>query len=771
MASSITQYKNQIDWEALEKTIKNCAMLDSTHEKLIFEIGDPKKIQRKLDITEHFIEVLQSEEFNTIKADLLQFYSDFDFKSILNKIKISSLVEITDLNQIILSLEFGQSFNHYPVKYFPHLKVEKNNIRKTIQDFRKFIDVEGNIDFEKHPQLRPLYQKLKEHETKIRVSLERLIRDPEFQNNLQIPQHDIINDYFVLPIKSDHYQSRFGKIVSRSDSGKTLFVEPTNISQANAERLGFVLEIEKIISKIESEFISKLNSHWRDTENSVATVLFVDEYLARADFSFKYNYFKPHLSPTPYIDVKKAHHPLIKNSIPNDIKIGPGEGLIISGPNTGGKTASLKLIALYITLLKRGFYIPAAEATLHPYSNIFFLGQDLQNLEEGLSSFASEIKSYQDLMSSLGETNLILIDEIFNSTASEEASALAYSLLKSLNKGGENTILVSTHHQTLKQYLHNDEEFISAHVGFNDQTNQPTYKLIYGNPGSSYAIEIFSEMAKDSPVFEKILDNAKNYIDTNVVHYEKMLSDLSRKKAQLDKVIQDNRQLQLELKNQKQAQESIFAIKLQQKMTEALSEIEEIKDKAESILIDVKKGNITNRNKVANKFAEIKGRLKSDDEKKPQKELNYEKPKELTVGSRYFCVQLNKDVELLEIKKSKVKVLAGKMKVEVPAKSLRLSGNGSQKVKKEVYVHTSFVNDNKKLEYDCRGMRLSEFQNLVEQIISDLYGHSMPFANVIHGHGDGVLKKWLRDYIKRHPDFTIANNESGNDGESRIELI
>lgn len=775
MKNSIVElehYINQIDWKVLEKTIIGFSRLDSTHSKLLSEIQSIESIERKLDITDGFIQFIQTEDYNNVRLDLAQFQPDFDFESTLERINISALVEIIELNQIILCLEFAQSYNKHVVKYVPSLHVDLNKIRKTVSEFRKFVDIEGEISFEKHPQLRPLYLQLKEKETRIRQILEKLIKDPEFSSNLQIQQHDIINDYYVLPIKSDHYQSVFGKIIGRSDSGKTLFVEPKQISQANSERLSLVLEIEKIISRIEQDFIEKLNTHSHETRRSVNNTIFMDEYIARADFAFSKGYLKPELSPIPLIDLKHAEHPLIPNSVPNDINIHQGKGLIISGPNTGGKTASLKLVALYLTLVKRGFYLPARFAKLHPYQKIFFLGQDMQNLEEGLSSFASEIRSYQDLMEQLGETNLILIDEIFNSTASEEASALAYSLLKELNKTGKNTLLVSTHHQTLKQYLHNDEQFISAHVGFDDKTNKPTYKLIYGNPGSSFALEIFSEMSKDSNIFRGILKNAKDYLDTNVVHYEKMLSDLSRKKNELEKQIKKNSQIEQELKNQKQAQDSIFKLKLDKKLEQATSEIDSLRNKAEKVLRDVKAGHITNQNKVIHKFSDIKNELKPEKEDRDNSEqLSLPKPDKLIIGDLYYCTQLGKNIELLEVKKKKVRVLAGKLKAEVPIGSLRkaLGGQKTQNSPK-VQVNTDFSNLERKLEYDCRGMRLSEFQNLVEQILSDLYGRTMPFANIIHGHGDGILKKWIRNHIKRHSDFKIVLNESGNDGETRIEL-
>ena len=200
----MSHYINQIDWPLLEQGILNFSRIQATHKRLTNILESHIEIQEKLDITEEFIKFIQSEDYNSVRLDLASFESDFDFKKILERIKVSALVEIPELNQIILCLEFAQSYNKIVSSHVPSLYVELSKIRKTVLEFRKFVDPEGSIEFEKHPVLRPLYHKLKEKESKIRLSLEKMIKDPEFSSNLQIQQHDVINDVYVLPIKSDH---------------------------------------------------------------------------------------------------------------------------------------------------------------------------------------------------------------------------------------------------------------------------------------------------------------------------------------------------------------------------------------------------------------------------------------------------------------------------------------------------------------------------------------------------------------------------------------
>lgn len=730
-----------------------------------------QEIHYKLDNTDYFLHLAEQEDFNQALFSLGNFNADYPFEAALKNISVASLMSIQEINQVILAIEFCTSHKKHLKQTFERWQICSTKLLDTCRDFRAFVETDGEINFLKHPKLRGLFTELNEVEQKIRSKLNRIIKDSDFVNNLQITEYDVVNDYYVLPVKNDHYQTQFGKIIGRSESGKTLFVEPSSITKDNAERLGMVLEIEKIINQIEMSFVNQLRENYPDVSLAIAGLLHFDEFQARARFVIHQKYHKPNLASTPIFSVKKAFHPLIPSSVPNDIQIDSDKGLIISGPNTGGKTATLKLIALYINLVKRGFFLPALEASVYPFQRIFYLGQDQQSLKDGLSSFASEVQSYIGVEKSIGKSNLILIDEIFSSTASEEASALAYSLLKHFMKFSNTSIVVSTHHQTLKQYLHNDESFVSAHVGFNAETNQPTYKLIYGNPGSSYALEIFEEMAKDSDSFSSILNRARGSLDTNIIHYEKMLSELSRKQHKLEMKIQQQEKLNKDLQNQKNAQEAVFQLKMQERLSQFNQEIMQLKEEALTLVAKVKRGEISNSNKIAQKFH----RLTTSNSSPPSHQASkgphsLDVPDTLKVGEVYFCTQINSDAKLISINKKRAKIQNKNMKIEVPITSLRCAINKMKHQTQSPRGHIHFAHK-AKLEIDCRGMRLSEFQTVVDQALSDLYLQQTPFVTIIHGHGDGVLKKWLRRYIASHPDFRIGSNETGNDGETRIELV
>src|SRR5690606_15629289 len=197
----------------------------------------------------------------------------------------------------------------------------------------------------------------------------------------------------------------------------------------------------------------------------------------------------PRIKDSPGFKFTALFHPLLKNPVKNTADCGKNNhGIVVSGPNTGGKTVFLKSIALSYLLFYHGFFVPASEAEMYPYEGLFYFGNDLQDLKAGLSSFSGEVRNYIELIERILPSNLILIDEIFNSTSSDEASALSMAYFDELHKKSACHIIVSTHHQMFKTLIHQDRSYISCHVGFDTESMKPTYKIQWGTPGASMAI-------------------------------------------------------------------------------------------------------------------------------------------------------------------------------------------------------------------------------------------------------------------------------------------
>jgi DNA mismatch repair protein MutS2 len=779
------QVLQQIEWELLRNSINNCCHFPNTSSNLFNYLHSRKDIEYKLQQTKKFDHLFFENDYKDLITELGSIPNEFDYNALIDRIKKEGVLDILELNSLCLLIEFllTQYKSLYKNDLIIYTKEEFNKFKQSItrlflKEFRQFVDSDGTVDYSKHPQLRGLFQEQLKLESTIRQKITETLNNNDFKAKLQFASYDLINERYVIPIKSDSFQNNLGVIVSRSDSGNTLYVEPRHISELNYKRLEVLVKIKNIISTLEVKLSKTLSVFCNELSLIKTNIYFLDEFHSRVQFAKRLSLSEPILTEKKTIKLMDYFHPLIENPVKNNIEITENNlGMIISGPNTGGKTATLKAVALTQLLLRYGFYIPCSYGEVFLYEKVFYFGNDQQDLNMGLSSFSAEVHNYSTLFESLGSTNLILIDEIFNSTSSEEASALAVSLFNAINKISDIHIIVSSHHQTLKTFLHEDDKFISAHVGYDIEKNGPTYKLYTGAPGSSQALNIFKSITKNNEIFQNIYTNSLQFLDNKIIHYEKLLESLSKKENELTNTLKENRDINLNLKNQKQAMDGVIKLKIDERIKKTDDKLQKILQKAENLITEVKQGNITKSKNLYKKQHDIKKDLSLISPKKEMDDTsedytNLSIPNEVIIGESYFSLKLKKTVKVLSKTKKDAQVKAGHFTMKVPLNSLRLA---NQKVKSKTKIIPQAIPVSRtrdiKLEYDCRGMRLEEFQNIVELAISDLLLSNSPYINIIHGHGTGVLKKWLRDYIKKHKDVTVDKNETGNDGETRIILL
>lgn len=778
------QVLKQIEWNLIRNDIENISHFKTTPDRVLSYLEASEKIQEKLSYTKIFEDLNYLDEYRSLINDFYSIWPDFEFKEKILQATKHKALALEELNQLAIVLEsyfnhfkFINTYFNWQFSYDDFYKFKREIEKSFLANFRKFVSAEGEIDLSKHPLIRPLYEKQLALEAKIRSLITQTLHSGELKDKIAFQTIDIINDRYVIALRSDSYSSKYGQIVSRSDSGNTLYIEPSAISMLNFNRIEILIQIQEILSKLELDLTKTLAKIAPILFEISDLILHCDEFNTRVRFAGKYQLSFPVLAEHKKISLKKFFHPLIANPVKNDLKLENDKlGLVISGPNTGGKTATLKVIALTQLFLRYGLFIPAHHGEVYLYDKVFYFGNDQQNLNQGLSSFSAEVQNYSQLFDSFGKSNLILIDEIFNSTSSEEASALAIAFFKEIQKLTDVHIVVSSHHQTLKTILHQDSNYLSAHVGFDAENNRPTYRLHFGTPGSSHALKIFRSLTHNREYFENIYKNSLQFLDNKVIHYEKLLDSIAQKENALQKVLTENQDLNKQLKNQKQSMEGVIKLKIQERVQKAESKLLQIQKKAESLLENIKKGEISKTKQIHNKISELKSEshklapLKEDPQIKTYENLSL--PNELYEGHEYFCLSLQKTVRLKRIEKNKrySQVVAGKISMKVETNSLRLANKPKQIIREQI-SHSYTTSRNVKLEYDCRGMRLEEFQSLIEDVTSDLLLGEIPYISIIHGHGTGVLKNWLREYIKKSKDLTTMKDETGNDGSTRFCLI
>lgn len=642
---------------------------------------------------------------------------------------------------------------------------------KFIKPLRSFVERSGSVYLERHPRLAKKIAERNALDKSIRDKVQNIIKNDDIERRLQYSGYDVINDRFVIPVRSDSYNAKIGLIISRSSTGHTLFVEPIEVRELCNKRLKIVSEIDEIINEICVGYSKQLEENYDYIIEVYETILDYDYLLTQSKYAIHKSLVKPDISVNKAIHLKSFVHPLIDNCRANNIDIhSDSHGLIISGPNTGGKTVSIKSIIVCHVFLKLGFFIPAVSAKLPLLNDIFYFDSDYQDLSHGLSSFAGETTAILEMLANIKDNSLIAADEIFNSTSSDEASSLAISIITYLTQQRDSKVLISTHHQLLKTKMQEDKNFISAHVGYDFESNKPTYELIIGTPGSSMALTIFEKLSEKFQIDSSIINNAKSILDKKYMTYERLLQDLSKKKSELETLLGENRDLNAQLKNQKKSMEGVLFLEKQQLYENYRTKL----DKQIKKINDLKKSDLS-LNQIKKKASEINhdfsrsqpGQLKNINEAPKNK------PKELVVGQTYYCELFKSNCDLVSLSKNKAQVKLKGKNIQVPVASLydkdrHAKSHQTKKPKEKVNINV-FRSTTNNIQVDGRGMRLDKFQSEVVSSIESLLCGDIPYLLVVHGHGEGILKKWLRDYLKKEREVTWTPEE-GNDGCTRVEL-
>jgi DNA mismatch repair protein MutS2 len=763
----------QIDWDKMLELLSKFSHFAITANTILHNYQDrsQQEILDTFNKTQQWLDCIRNDE-NT----LISIFANISPQSHLSQISLSiskgSIPSLLELHLIASCCEnYLSSFDHLPPYHTS--EVELSKIQKSVLPFikkiRLLINKNGDASYENLPEVKKAQDKIIALEKNIREVIQKVMTNPETNKSLQYNNYDIIYDRYVLPIKSDSYNYQLGTIVARSETGKTLYVEPIDLKILANTRLELLNKIDEIINTYCLHAFQLISDHIQVFCQILLSLDHFDEYLTRAKFAHALGLSKPNIVKNKEIKLFNFFHPLISQPIKNHLVLSEEQvGMLISGPNMGGKTATLKAICLILFMAKNGLFVPAQEAHLFLFEDIFYFSDDLQNITNGQSSFSGEVNKYLAALATFSQSKLFIFDEIFNTTSSEEASALAFSLFKEIDaQGGK--ILASTHHQTLKTLVHQDKSFISAHVSFDNNNNQPTYRLITGVPGSSYALNIFTKIMQNFDLSSHLLKRAQHLLDNKMLHYEALLNSLNQKQVELDHQIQAVKLQKKEIENLKEAERGILQLQRDKNFQKLRHEIDTIK---ENYIHKIKH---QNNEKIIEKvtqeiIAEISPPSQQSVLLNESLYRNIEskiKINEFVVGKTYFSEILNCDVVISKIdyKKKRAFVNKGNVSVFVPLASLNKSKNkSSANIKSSITIaETSYI-------LDARGMRLIEFEIETDRLIAQLYNDSFPYIEIIHGHGDGILKNWLHQLIKKNPDLSFIDDESGNQGVTRIKL-
>lgn len=750
----------QVGWVRLAKEISSYAHF----EENINVLTTPPTARYKNHIESEYkllrlyqqsVDIGEFQKYSVEQKKLLSTTVFSEYVKNLNKKEVHS---IKDLNVYVLAFEIAiqtpAKIKELYLKFESLDESKKKFQRELVKEFRGFVDFTGQADYSRHPIIGPLVKQLNDHEKRSSEVVLEHVRKLSEEGKLQFSGYDIINGRYVVPYKTDKYSSSLGSIIHRSDSGSTLYIELKAFEEHSLKRNYLKEAIEFEIFNLEKNYTKTMQMYSDIVLMSLEMVQGNDKNFAKALWANSFGGCIPDISTDEKMECYDFYHPSIKDPVKNKFVLHNNESvLLISGPNTGGKSIILKALCINYLLMYAGLPVAASSAKLYPYQEIFYLASDGQDLNQGLSSFAAESLKILKILESITRKSLLLVDEIFSSTSSEEASIIAYSVMNYWLKQRLGHAIFTSHHQTLKSWAHANQQMTSAHVGFDDKTGAPTYVLHLGVPGSSHAIQIFEKFLSKSKIqdslHEEIEDKKNSSID-----YEQLIKNIQARELETQKKLKLEQQEVFRIKSALNAQIMDFESKKSVELSKFKEDLSHLKKKADNVITaaaHAPRKNLTNIvenefwkiNKEANEIANI-----SEEKAKPdnQKQEKLQEAKEILVGNIYYSSQWKRPVEVISLAPNNLtaEVMMGNIKTRVKCVDL-FEAKGQVKQRFTSYVDRHSIATT---SLDARGMRLEDFEDAVENQLSFVISGEIPYLEIIHGHGDGVLKNWLWQYLK-----------------------
>ncbi|WP_174613984.1 endonuclease MutS2 [Virgibacillus ihumii] len=641
------------------------------------------------------------------------------------------------------------------------------------------IDDNGNMMDSASVKLKSIRSSIKTLESRVRDKLDSYTKSKT--NILSDAIITIRNDRYVLPVKAEYRGSIGGIVHDQSASGATLFMEPKAVVDLNNQ-----LQESRVKEKQEVDrILRELTSHIAENESflteNVDVLAKIDFIAARAKLGMQMKAAKPAINDSGVIKMKQARHPLIENDevVANDIELGADyTAIVITGPNTGGKTVTLKMIGLCTIMAQSGLRIPAFDGCkMAVFDDVYADIGDEQSIEQNLSTFSSHMTNIVSILKQVDHKSLVLFDELGAGTDPQEGAALAMSILDNVVSRGAR-VVATTHYPELKAYGYNRDEVVNASVEFDVKTLQPTYRLLIGVPGRSNAFEISKRLG----LRDDVINQAKNHIGMDSKSVENMIASLekSHRQAETDyqeahEILQESEKLRSDLvrewKKFEDKRESLFQ-KAEEKAEKAL---QNAREEAETIVDEIR--NMKSGAELK-EHEWIEARKMLDEAKPNLSDKTPKKPKQssaskqhLQPGDEIKLLSVNQNGTVLEkVADNKYYVQVGIMKVKVKRDELKLVSKKS-KVSEKPLATVKGSNYHVKTELDLRGERYEEALLQLEKYIDDALLAGYPQVSIIHGKGTGALRKGVSEFARKHPRIADARAGSAGEGGSGATIL
>ena len=644
---------------------------------------------------------------------------------------------------------------------------------------------EGELADSASAELADIRRAMRVAGSKVREALQKIISSPTYQKALQEPIITVKNGRYVVPVKAEHKGAVPGLTHDISSSGQTLFIEPMSAVKANNEIRELLAREEREIERILRELSAEASDFSESIILDYNLLTQLDLVFAKAKLSYKLNCAPPAFSEKGELTLKKARHPLLKQAeaVPIDIELGGDfDTLVITGPNTGGKTVSIKTLGLLCLMAQCGLHIPAGDESRIPlFEKVLADIGDEQSIEQSLSTFSSHMTNIVGILSECGEGSLVLFDELGAGTDPAEGAALAVAIIEYARSVGAH-IAATTHYAELKIYAMTEKGVMNASCEFDVKTLKPTYKLLMGIPGKSNAFAISERLGLP----EHIIDDARRRMDKGDVDFEEALTKLEEnrkaaeeRKAETSEVLRRAKEdLDAAEKERKKAEEERLKF-TKNARGEAERIIEDARRAADEAFREIERirreaASDTDWQRLNEAKAKLRQGLNEAAEKvTPEREAPIErKPTRpavkgdtveiLAIGSKATVLEVNPDGSL--------QLQAGVMKVTAKQSEVRVTEQEKVKIK-TASVSVPASTQSAKNELDVRGMTADETVALVERFIDGAQLRHLNQVTIIHGKGTGVLRKAVHECLKRSRQVKSYRLGRFGEGESGVTIV
>lgn len=708
---------------------------------------------------------------------------------IVKRSTVDAVLSVAELLSVLSVLKAIDSIKNYR-KQFLEINTSLDNYfdKMTSNSYLKnkietSILSEDEISDNASKELYDIRRKIRSISLRSREKLENIIRSPKYQKCLQDPIVTIRDSRFVLPVKSEYRSEIQGIVHDISASGSTVFIEPMFAIEDNnilgSLRLKEKYEIERILKELSQE-VSNFSGGIICSYNALIDL---DIIFAKANLGYKLKCCVPSFNIQGKINLKKARHPLISknDAVPIDINLGENfDTLIVTGSNTGGKTVVLKTVGLLCAMAMSGLMIPAGcSSEVSVFDNILVDIGDEQSIEQSLSTFSSHIKNIIYILENTTDKSLVLLDEIGAGTDPIEGAALARSIIENIQEIGSKSI-VTTHYKELKEYAIAQNRVENACCEFDISSLRPTYKLIIGIPGNSYAFLISEKLGMDM----NIISRSKDLIDSEGINVEKIIKKLEETRLTLEEKIESAQNEYREYNKLKQEfEEKVLNFERRKNHEaekykyEAKMLLDRVRSQTDDLMEDIKLIRKNNLNISPEKRRDIYSKLKKiEDQADPVNEVTSDEEEgSFKLGDSVLVLGVNKEGKIISFEsENSLLVQVGNIKLNLSKDKLRAIKISSENKKGRGTVVSkvrSVKNINVSSEIDLRGKNVLEALSELEMFIDSSILAKISKITIIHGKGTGVLRKEISKYLKSNRCVSSFRLGTFGEGESGVTIV